>query len=368
MLLAAVSACARRPRRELDRRPAARRATPSRRRCPRQSGAGPPTTPIHGTSEPHDRAASTEAPATSRRRPNRRNRRCRRSASQQLLADIPIGDVVNVDDNKPVRRLRRIRRRRCVRHRALVGRRLSRSLRRAVRATEWRRVGRIPRTPNAAPGLRRGSDQLPGSQPVRRLLLRSSTTSCMYDDGDQSLLAPLAAEFGPAVMGIVLAHEFGHAIQSRVGALDQFLPRSTPSSRPTASPAPGPGRRTAAESPLLRLGDCRCARRADRDARGPRPGRHRPVRRGRPRFGVRPRRRLPGGLRQRRPTVLRAARQSAAVDAEPVPVATGFRARGERVVRLLRRPRSQLHPCAQVPVRRSQQLLADRARLEVSRR
>jgi hypothetical protein len=36
-----------------------------------------------------------------------------------------------------------------------------------------------------------------------------------YDDGDGdfSLLTPLADEFGPAVMGVVLAHEYGHAIQ-----------------------------------------------------------------------------------------------------------------------------------------------------------
>ena len=42
---------------------------------------------------------------------------------------------------------------------------------------ERRRVGRLPRTPDRPPGLRRGSHELRGSQPVRRLLLRSSTTS-----------------------------------------------------------------------------------------------------------------------------------------------------------------------------------------------
>ena len=45
----------------------------------------------------------------------------------------------------------------------------------------------------------------------------------LYDDGPDSLLGALASEFGPAVMGVVLAHEYGHAIQERVGVLDQDL-------------------------------------------------------------------------------------------------------------------------------------------------
>ena len=42
-----------------------------------------------------------------------------------------------------------------------------------------------------------------------------------YDDGEQGLLYLLAEAFGPSVMGVVLAHEYGHAIQSRSGALDR---------------------------------------------------------------------------------------------------------------------------------------------------
>jgi predicted metalloprotease len=44
-----------------------------------------------------------------------------------------------------------------------------------------------------------------------------------YDDGANGLLAQLAEAFGPSVMGVVLAHEYGHAIQSRSGALDRNL-------------------------------------------------------------------------------------------------------------------------------------------------
>ena len=45
----------------------------------------------------------------------------------------------------------------------------------------------------------------------------------VYDDGDGGLLDDLADRFGPATISIVLAHEFGHAIQLRVGAFDSNL-------------------------------------------------------------------------------------------------------------------------------------------------
>ncbi len=46
----------------------------------------------------------------------------------------------------------------------------------------------------------------------------------VYDDGDDGLLAELAREYGPGTIGTVLAHEFGHAIQLRSGALDRRYP------------------------------------------------------------------------------------------------------------------------------------------------
>lgn len=45
-----------------------------------------------------------------------------------------------------------------------------------------------------------------------------------YDDGDDSLLTELAEQFGPATIGIVLAHEYGHALQQRDGTLQLALP------------------------------------------------------------------------------------------------------------------------------------------------
>lgn len=42
-----------------------------------------------------------------------------------------------------------------------------------------------------------------------------------YDDGEQGILFQLAETYGPAVLAVVLAHEFGHAIQFRSGDLDR---------------------------------------------------------------------------------------------------------------------------------------------------
>ena len=49
----------------------------------------------------------------------------------------------------------------------------------------------------------------------------------VYDDGDDGLLAELAREYGAATIGTVLAHEYAHAIQLRIGALDRALPTIT---------------------------------------------------------------------------------------------------------------------------------------------
>ena len=152
----------------------------------------------------------------------------------------------------------------------------------------------------------------------------------MYDDGDQSLLAPLASEFGPAVMGIVLAHEFGHAIQSRVGALDQFLPTIYTEQQADCFAGAWAGQAYRGESPLLRLGDAdvRAGLIAMLEVRDP-VGTDQFVEGGHgsafDRVGA-----FQEGFDERRPTLLRTARRSAAVDAEPVPVAGRFEREGTR--------------------------------------
>jgi predicted metalloprotease len=49
----------------------------------------------------------------------------------------------------------------------------------------------------------------------------------VYDDGADGLLNQLATQFGPSILGVVFAHEFGHAVQSRAGVLERNLPTIT---------------------------------------------------------------------------------------------------------------------------------------------
>lgn len=78
-----------------------------------------------------------------------------------------------------------------------------------------------------------------------------------YDDGDgpDSLLTPLADAYGAAVMGIVLAHEYGHAIQARTGALDKLLATIVTEQQADCFAGAWTGQAFRGESPLLQLGD-----------------------------------------------------------------------------------------------------------------
>jgi len=49
----------------------------------------------------------------------------------------------------------------------------------------------------------------------------------VYDDGPDGVLSQLATEFGPSILGVVFAHEYGHAVQARAGTLDLDLPTIT---------------------------------------------------------------------------------------------------------------------------------------------
>jgi predicted metalloprotease len=79
----------------------------------------------------------------------------------------------------------------------------------------------------------------------------------IYDDGDgrDSLLAPLAEEYGSAVLGVVLAHEYGHAIQSRVGSLDDFIATIYTEQQADCFAGAWVGQAYRGESPMLRLSD-----------------------------------------------------------------------------------------------------------------
>lgn len=78
-----------------------------------------------------------------------------------------------------------------------------------------------------------------------------------YDDGDGelSLLSPLADVYGSAVMGVVIAHEYGHAIQERIGALDRPLATVVTEQQADCFAGAWTGQAYRGESEILRLGD-----------------------------------------------------------------------------------------------------------------
>jgi predicted metalloprotease len=82
-----------------------------------------------------------------------------------------------------------------------------------------------------------------------------------YDDGNDpdpetgSLLTPLADAFGPAVVGVVLAHEYGHVVQQRTGALSRPLATIVTEQQADCFAGAWTGQAYAGSSSLLRLGD-----------------------------------------------------------------------------------------------------------------
>jgi len=76
-----------------------------------------------------------------------------------------------------------------------------------------------------------------------------------YDDGEDGIIVGLADELGPAVLGIVLAHEYGHTVQERIGALDEELPTVFTEQQADCISGAWVGRVYRGESPNLRLGD-----------------------------------------------------------------------------------------------------------------
>ena len=78
-----------------------------------------------------------------------------------------------------------------------------------------------------------------------------------FDDGDsdRSIIGPLADNLGASVLGVVLAHEYGHAVQQRVGALAEGYPTVLTEQQADCVAGAWLGRAYRGESPNLRLGD-----------------------------------------------------------------------------------------------------------------
>jgi predicted metalloprotease len=77
----------------------------------------------------------------------------------------------------------------------------------------------------------------------------------VYDDGEDGLLAELAREYGAATIGTVLAHEFAHAIQLRIGALDRALPTVTTEQQADCYAGAWTGRAARGEAATVRFSD-----------------------------------------------------------------------------------------------------------------
>jgi predicted metalloprotease len=77
----------------------------------------------------------------------------------------------------------------------------------------------------------------------------------VYDDGDDGLLAELARDYGAATIGTVIAHEFAHAIQLRIGALDRALPTVTTEQQADCFAGAWTGRAANGEAATLQFSD-----------------------------------------------------------------------------------------------------------------
>lgn len=76
-----------------------------------------------------------------------------------------------------------------------------------------------------------------------------------FDDGDDGIIVSLADDLGASVLGVVLAHEYGHAVQERIDALDDGYPTVLTEQQADCVAGAWLGRAYRGESPNLRLGD-----------------------------------------------------------------------------------------------------------------
>ena len=261
----------------------------------RPSTTAHPTTDARLDRARHDRARRpTRRPAARRRRPTgtRAARRRRRQAAPRLRRPGPGG---------------------ARRPRAVVGRGVPRALRRAVRAAD--RAASTPRIPSAP--TRSPAAAAPRRRPYEEInqygaFYCQEGDFLVYDDGADGVLATLSTEFGPPILGVVLAHEYGHVVQARAGDLERGLPTITTEQQADCFAGAWVARAVRGEAPGVAFtdADVRTGLIAMITVRDP-PGIDQLERR-RPRLGVRPRRRVPGRVRRGAGRLHGAARRAAA--------------------------------------------------------
>ena len=205
----------------------------------------PPTIPpTDRSTEPTEPPATTPVPAAPR------------VVEPELFVDVELSSVIDVDERKPVRA-----------HDALVG----------VAFTDierwWSEVypnvyggpfeplaggvyAGYPERVTDIPGCGAATTEYEDLQLYVAFYCQFGDFMA-YDDGsgEESLLTPLADEYGSAVMGVVLAHEYGHAIQGRIGALDDNYATILTEQQADCFAGAWTGQAYRGESPLLRLGD-----------------------------------------------------------------------------------------------------------------
>lgn len=172
----------------------------------------------------------------------------------ELFTEVPIDEVVDIGEHKTERS-----------HDALVGTAL-RDLDEWLAAelpgafgVEWH-----PLEGGIWAGYPDRESDLPGcGEPITRYrdLTEYAAFYCeagdfmVYDDGEQGLIVGLADDLGPVVLGVVFAHEFGHAVQARADILVRGVPTVITEQQADCIAGAWTRRVYLGESPNLRVGD-----------------------------------------------------------------------------------------------------------------
>lgn len=172
----------------------------------------------------------------------------------ELFADVPIADVVDVGAEREPREYDPLLGAALVDIDAWLTEELPDAF-----GTEWR-----PLEGGIWAGYPERTDQLPGCGEAStdyQELVSYAAFYCefgdfvIFDDGTDGIIVGLAEQLGASVLGVILAHELGHAIQERTGALAEGLPTVLTEQQADCVAGAWLGRTYRGESPNLRLGD-----------------------------------------------------------------------------------------------------------------
>ena len=133
-----------------------------------------------------------------------------------------------------------------------------------------------------------------------------------YDDGELGVIYELAERFSPSVVAVVMAHEFGHAVQFRTDALDRDVPTIYTEQQADCFSGAWARRVWDGQAPRSVVRRRRHPHRPDRPRGRRRPDRHERPRAGRTWRSVRPHRGISVGVRRRHRQLRQPHRQAVA--------------------------------------------------------